>query len=121
MLTPAGTYVKLQQAFISEDGAHYGSFKLIGYSAPGVNSETTNFTYADAAGTGTHDLPSGATNAWTATSRAQLNDCQTGGVWAVTIKAAASGASAADAAEFGATVTGTGCEELTPSFSKIGK
>lgn len=112
--------MKLQQAFISEDGAHYGSFKLIGYSAPGVNSATTNFTYDDAAGAGTHSLPTDAADAWTATSNVKLNDCEVGGVWAVTIKAASSGSSAADAAEFGATVTGDNCEELTPSYTKIG-
>ena len=115
----AGTYVKLQQAFVSETGTDYGSFKLIGYSAPGTNSQTTNFTYTDEAGAGTHALPTSAEDAWKATSRVQLNDCTTGGTWTVTI-AKANGGNAADAAVFDASVSGTGCEELTPSFNKIG-
>ena len=103
---------------MSETGTDYGSFKLIGYSAPGTNSQTTNFTYTDEAGDGTHALGDEA-DAWKATSRVQLNDCATGGEWGVTI-AKASGGNAADAAVFAAAVTGSGCEELTPSFSKIG-
>ena len=110
--------MKLQQAFISETGTDYGSFKLIGYSAPGVNSETTNFTYTDEAGDGTHALGS-ASEAWQAASRVKLNDCNIGGKWQVKI-AKADGGDAADAAEFTAVVVGENCEELTPSFTKIG-
>ena len=104
---------------MSETGTDYGSFKLIGYIAPGTNIQTTNFTYPDEAGAGTHALLQSAADAWKATSRVQLNDCSAGGTWTVTI-AKANGGNAADAAVFDASVDGTGCEELTPSFNKIG-
>ena len=38
------TYVKLQQAFVSETGMDFGNFAIIGYAAPGKNGVTTNFT-----------------------------------------------------------------------------
>src|SRR5574344_2818150 len=43
----AGTYVKMQQAYISEAVA-IGKWGIIGYKAPGDASGTTNFAYADA-------------------------------------------------------------------------
>ena len=115
--------MKLQQAFVSETGSQYGNFTIIGYSAPGKNSATTNFTYTNP-GTYTSNtaaLPSSATAAWTATPNVKLNDCASGSGshWDVKVMKAGTG-SAADAVEFSASVTGSGCEELTPSFSKIG-
>ena len=116
--------MKLQQAFISETGTDYGNFKIIGYSAPGVNSATTNFTYTNPGSYGTTNtaaLPNSATAVWTATPNVKLNDCASGSGshWDVKLMKATSGSSA-DAVQFSASVTGTGCEELTPSFSKIG-
>ncbi|SHL62345.1 hypothetical protein [Fibrobacter sp. UWH4] len=115
--------MKLQQAFVSETGSQYGNFTIIGYSAPGKNSATTNFTYTNP-GTYTNNtaaLSGSAAAAWTATPNVKLNDCASGSGshWDVKVMKASSG-SAADAVEFSASVTGSGCEELTPSFSKIG-
>ena len=59
LVVTASTYVKLQQAYISEAVA-IGNWQIIGYKGPGeeknhgtvnggAKSETTNFTYEDAA------------------------------------------------------------------------
>lgn len=117
--------MKLQQAFVSETGSQFGNFTVIGYSAPGKNSATTNFTYSMGDQTSftnnTAALPGTASAAWRATPNVKLNDCESGSGshWNVLLKKATAG-SAADAVEFSATVTGTGCLELTPSFTKIG-
>ena len=114
--------MKLQQAFISETGEYYGNFKIIGYSAPGQDSKTTNFEYTNPGSyqENTLALPSSAEDAWVASSRIKLNDCALGGEWKVQVEKANQG-SAADAVKFTAVIDGDNCEELTPSFTKIGK
>ena len=42
------TYVKMQQAYISEAGTVLGNYKVIGYSTPGEGNKTTNFDYTEA-------------------------------------------------------------------------
>jgi len=127
----AGTYVKLQQAFISETGSDYGNFKIIGYSAPGdkvsggdkFDSKTTNFTYTDEGDYSEANTAAlgNKTATWTAKNNVKLNDCAAStSSWTVSITKATDGAAAADAAVFTSEVAGDGCEELTPSFSKIG-
>ncbi|SHL87837.1 prepilin-type N-terminal cleavage/methylation domain-containing protein [Fibrobacter sp. UWOV1] len=118
----AGTYVKLQQAFVSETGENYGNFKIIGYSAPGKNSATTNFTYSDQGQytNNTATLNTSAKETWRATANLKLNDCNSGSYWKISVAKASNG-SAADAVVFTADINGTGCEELTPSYKKIGK
>lgn len=104
----AGTYVKLQEAYASEQDK-IGSWTEIGYKSPAGSStsgSTTNFTYAPGAANGT----------WTATSIVGLNDCAKGGVWSIT----AAYASTTGNVTSTPAISGTGCEELTPNFKKIG-
>ncbi len=118
----AGTYVKLQQAYISEDGS-IGTWALIGYKGPGEgpadSSTTTNFSYKD--GFAAKDsLVAQDKTGWTAKNKVQLNDCGANSTWTIVMKKANS--SAAGDAIFTAKVNGgTGCTALTPSFDKIGK
>ena len=128
----AGTYVKMQQAYISES-MKMGNWVIIGYKGPGDNtagsatggasSETTNFKYNDAA-TGydknTADLSSEAATGWSAKNRAKLNDCDSkDDNWTVKVKELTGGA--AGEAEFTAETKDTECAALTPTFATIGK
>ena len=118
----AGTYIKLQDAYVSESNS-LGSWTLIGYVAPGASSatqtspQTTNFTYS---GPGVSSATSinastDVDNAWKADNRVALNDCAIGaGHWKVEIKGNANG----NSVSYEAT---TDCDQLTPSFEKIGK
>jgi len=118
----AGTYVKMQQAYVSEAVA-IGNWTIIGYKAP-ANGSTTNFTYADPK-TGYSNnsvaIPSARTVTWQASNKAKLNDCGQGANWTVGVKA--STGSAGDV-EFDSQVANTGttkCVDLTPNFASIGK
>ena len=77
MTKNAGTYVKLQQAYAAESNAA-GGWTLIGYTAPGTNGVTTNFTYTGAidANGSTADA---TVNAWKAAPNVDLNDCASAG------------------------------------------
>ena len=121
----AGTYVKLEQAYISEAVA-FGSWKIIGYKGPGNNttgtnggnkSSTTNFSYEDATGFSNESLLLSAANStvgWTAKNNAKLNDCAINSTWTVTLSNAAGDTD-------GTFTSATTCGELTPSFNTIGK
>ena len=125
------TYIKLQDAYVSESNA-VGSWKLIGYVAPGSTSaasegSTTNFGYL--AGSPAADAESAtaifsygsATKVWGARNLVALNDC------------AAQASAALAAANWSISITkndngnsvrytaATNCAQLTPSFDKIGK
>ena len=123
----AGTYVKLQQAYISEAVA-VGDWSIIGYKGPGeqkstLESSTTNFTYKDG-GTGysnhTTALSSTAVTGFTVQNNLKLNDCTSAaGNWTVTVASAGATASEGEAT-FTASVA-TACTDLTPNFNKIGK
>ena len=113
----AGTYIKLQQAYVSESNA-LGGWKLIGYSGPGESksansTETTNFSYygsIDAASTSTSDETD-----WTASARVDLNDCGDGSTWTVTATPGTGGT-----VTFAADMSDKGnCTSLTPSYCKI--
>lgn len=115
----AGTYVKLQEAFFAERNV-VGSWTLIGYKAPGDNNATTNFEYSGATvadGGTTADVD----GAWKAKNKTQLNECASGDNWTVKVSPSAAGSAAAASVAFNATVTGAGCEALTPNFASIGK
>lgn len=95
----AGTYTKLADAFYSETNRWSGATQdTIGYSIPASN----NFTYAVAEGK------------WTGTSKVALDNCASGGVWQVESTVASGKLTHAP------TVTGAGCELLTPNFKMIG-
>lgn len=119
----AGTYVKMQQAYISEAMA-IGNWTIIGYKAPGTGNATTNFTYAGFV-TGGED---GNTNAletetvgWQAGNRAKLNDC---GIaddnWTVTVKGTEGDSEGTFTSEVKNESTSM-CADLTPTFHTIGK
>ena len=116
------SYVKLQQAYISEAGAVLGNYKVIGYSTPGEGNITTKFKYTEAPRTGDKNTVALTTtdidNAWQAKSRVKLNDCDIGKIWSVSVKASDQNAGEE---EFTAKVPSDECEALTPSFTKIGK
>lgn len=102
----AGTYVKLQEAYASEQDK-IGTWADIGYKSPAGKSEedsTTNFKYTP------------GDNSWTATSLVGLNDCVKGGTWSVTAAYAASTGNVTSTPD----ITGDNCETLTPNFKKIG-
>ena len=68
------SYVKLQQAYFNESNK-YGSWKLIGYTAPN-DGQTTNFVY----GIGSIALDNSTavnseTVGWQASNGKALNDC----------------------------------------------
>ena len=112
----AGTYVKMQQAYISEAMA-IGDWTIIGYKAPGTNNVTTNFTYAgfkDGGATHTVALAT-STVGWQAGNNAKLNECAKGADnWKVTVV----GTEGASEGTFAST---TSCTDLTPTFHTIGK
>ena len=112
----AGTYVKLQEVYASEQNK-VGSWVSIGYKDPSGSStggNTTNFTYAN-------DSTNAATLAWKATTRVGLNDCQTGTVWAVGSSYASSTGNVTATPGFGAKGSGCTVDGLTPNFCKIGQ
>ncbi|SIO46801.1 hypothetical protein, partial [Fibrobacter sp. UWB11] len=114
------TYVKLQQAYFSEANMA-GGWQLIGYMAPGNNSETTNFKYnpGDIGTKESNDLSSGTPKGWTAENSQNLNECKAGVNWTVTL-----GRTTGDAQTditFTASAGDAGCVALTPTFDKIGK
>lgn len=120
----------MQDAFVSETGAYYGSWNIIGYTAPGqtqtgtataATGSTNNFTYAQA---GTYDadketaaLGNSAAKVWTATSIGKLNDCPDKNEWSVSIQ---EGGSASGSVTYTADIGADECKSLTPTFDKIG-
>lgn len=125
----AGTYVKLQQAYISEAVA-IGSWSVIGYKGPGDNtnatgasggatSKTNNFSYKDATGytDNTAALNTSGKIGFTAHNEAKLNDCVPGDHWTITVK---SGTAAGEATFTPSTLDQT-CLQLTPNWNQIGK
>ena len=71
----AGTYVKLQEAYASENN-DTGTWQAIGYKGPGAQnndgtSTTASFGYSGAKGT------------WVATSSVALNDCAANSTWSL--------------------------------------
>ena len=119
----AGEYVKLQDAYISETGVYIGNWKAIGYKM----DPSSNFNYDEAAANKTWTsnsttLSGGATDAWTATNYATLNDCGNGAKWAIKVEQNGStgGAALYDASiTAGSAGTKTDCEVLNPSFVKL--
>ena len=120
----AGTYVKLQQAYVSE-AANIGDWSQIGYAAPGTNGTTSNFAYSQPT-TGwkdnTVELASGMEDAWGASNITKLNDCAQGKNWTVSVAAGTSGSASGEAIFTAAVATTNGdCKALTPNFENIGK
>ena len=111
----------MQDAYVSEAGEYYGSWKMIGYT---MNS-TTNFMFSEngeddgAVATASSTALGQAAATWHAQSKAALNDCEAESVWQLTV---AKNSSAGGGAVYGANVTGgagADCALLTPSFAKL--
>ena len=128
----AGTYIKLQDAYVSEANK-FGSWYLIGYIAPGaqsasVSGKTASFEYyggsdpAITATTGKDFTPSQSfSEVWGAVNTAALNECaaQTASTaaaanWKIVAKAATNGNSLV----YKATVADK-CKPLTPTFTEL--
>lgn len=113
----AGTYVKLQQAYAAESNAA-GGWTLIGYTAPGTNGVTTNFTYTGAIGADS-STANATDSAWKAKPNVNLNDCASSSSWQVKVTPGAGGSVAFDATI--SESTAGACQALTPTFTKIGQ
>lgn len=106
--------MKLQDAFIAENGNVVGNFTKIGYEM----SSNGPFTYSNGV-SGTDDtqaLSTSKIDAWVATSKVALNDCATGSTWTLEVKAAANGNGAAWNAVIDPSST---CSVLTPRFTDL--
>ena len=111
----AGTYVKMQQAYISEAMA-IGNWTIIGYKAPGTGDQTTNFTYGGFKTGGTENTVAltKLTVGWKAGNRAKLNECIIGDEnWKVTVEGKEGDSEGTFKSE-------TQCTDLTPTFHTIG-
>lgn len=127
------SYVKLQNAYISETGTKVGNWYLIGYNGPGewvpgseaktkaaeagASTKSTNFTYVDKLAPD-NVIPQDETEALEISNNAKLNDCAAGANWKVSLKAASTGNDAGEAT-YKAEIGGNGCDALTPNFANI--
>lgn len=121
--TAAGSYVKLQDAYVAESGA-MGDWDKIGYKMK--NGDT--FDYSDAASGYSNNtvmvenLGNGIVG-WTGTSKVKLNDCPNASTWTITVKAAGNSSqgmvSYTTGVSDGPTDHTNACRDLTPSFSKL--
>ena len=106
------TYVKLQDAFIAENGDYYGSFAKIGYEM----ASTTNFTYGSSLSDETAKLAE-ADAVWQATSLSALNDCTKGSTWELNIAPSTTGNGAA----WTTNALSVACDALTPRFGDLAR
>ena len=125
------SYVKMQQAYISESVA-IGDWGVIGYKGPGDEdvksdltgggkSHTTNLEYTESQTFANNTVALGSSDiiGWNAKNLAKLNDCNPAINWQVKVK---ENTNSAGDAEFTATVLNQAtCLALAPNFEKIGK
>ena len=111
MTKNAGTYVKLQDAYISETSDSIGNWKAIGYQ---MNNSSV-FTYSGAANTVA--LTTGMDSAWVATSNVALNDCEKDKKW--TLNVISNDKTGGSAAYTAVIEDEANCRQLTPSFEKL--
>ena len=119
--TAAGTWINLQDAFVSETN-QLGDWGQVGYSAPGAKSTSAKYTsgefeYTDAASGSNNGTSAG----WNAKNLHKLDDCPAGTTgWVLTAALGANdgtmtvslGASSGDVAK---------CRAITPSFDKLAR
>ena len=108
----AGEYVKLQDAFIAENGDWMGSFTDIGYEM----GNTTIFSYSSSISE--KSSLEAATGAWQATSLSALNNCQKGKKWSLNLAPSSTGNGAAWTT---ANDGGDDCLSLTPRFTDLAR
>lgn len=117
--------MKLQDAFISETGAYFGSWNTIGYQAPGAASttatvgQTSNFKYTQEGSYDTEketaSLADNDAASWAAENLLKLNDCTGAKNWQLKPVAENNGQYTWYTKELGA-----GCLPLTPQFGNLG-
>ena len=92
---------------------------MIGYTAPGDDGVTTNFTFTAVGLLADNASATVATaNVWTAKNNTKMNDCvSAANNW--TISTGAIGSAGQDT--YTAAVANVDCKALTPTFDKIGK
>lgn len=108
--------MKLQDAFISENGDKIGDFTAIGYEM----QQTQTFDYVDGVTPedGVHTVALAETDpAWYAKSRVALNDCPKDVQWELKLEASSSGNGAKWTASYSANETE--CAVLTPRFKDL--
>ena len=116
--TAAGTWINLQDAFITEAN-EVGDWNQVGYTGPGQRKnsgsyESDNFAY--------YGDKSGAKGTWNAANKKILNECTVGGVWGLEATAKAANAQGQGAMKLDVVANdnkGGLCYGLTPSFSKL--
>lgn len=109
--TAAGTWINLQDAFVSENNV-IGDWGQIGYSAPGEKSSSIKYVSKEFTYTSTD-------NNWEATNRNKLNDCEAGKkAWILTATAQGSGSGAMKIEVDGSEAE---CVALTPSFGGLAR
>lgn len=123
----AGTYVKLQDAYVAERGIYVGSWTMIGYNMPASN----NFSYTDPELSGGSAAIQGLSNkkGWQAANNAKLNDCAANSTWTISLSEAnAANASTGTPITYSAAITqaagstsGADCSALTPNFTSVAK
>lgn len=122
---PFTSYVKLQQAYVSEAATNFGDWTIIGYKAPGDNNKTTNFTYAQPAGVtyinNSAALSTTAASVWQASNNSKLNDCPAAANWTLSIAASTTTAGEVVFTPGFLAANKTNCLPLTPNFESVGK
>ncbi|WP_290724956.1 type IV pilin protein [Fibrobacter sp. UBA2449] len=111
--TAAGTWVNLQDAYVTESNKT-GDWNMIGYTGPGQRKnsgsyESENFAYF------------GEDATWNASNKAKLNECVVGKKWTLTatLVDASSNAQGQSGMKLAATADDDLCLGLTPSFAAL--
>lgn len=116
--TAAGSYVKLQDAYVAEQAA-MGAWTKIGYAMKEgdsfVYSEGTEVTGSNTALVSELET---AKVGWVATSKVKLNDCVNTSTWKVSVYQASS-SGAEGMVGYKTNISAQNCADLTPSFSKL--
>ena len=119
------SYVKLQDAYVGESRTYIGRWTMIGYYLP----PSKNLHYTGAIQTNTLALAGlQATEGWSATNKAKLNDCAANSKWSIQI-AEAQTANAAKGSPISYTAdtpaatnsSTSDCSQLIPNFTFIGQ
>ena len=111
----AGSYISVQNAYLHENNG-VGSWKQIGYGAPG-NGRSNYFEYSGCInGTITFDLMEPNMLGWQASNLSSLNSCRIGGIWAVVIDPAGE-----RSIGYRQIISSMDCAALTVSWGEVGK
>ena len=120
----AGTYVKLQDAYAAESNK-LGTWKLIGYTAPGTKADDNEFSSTVFKYTGgmneavelKAEDAEAQEGAWSAEALTALNDCPSGAKWLIAVTGATNGVTYESS--YSAS-NESNCDPLTPNFKNIG-